>query len=74
MLEVKAGTTYDCSVELRPMAARIPAGHVLRLSIQASDVVRFVPNGPALAHAIGSVVSVHHDALHPSAFVVPFTR
>ena len=72
--EVKAGAVYDWSVELRPIAARVAAGHVLRLSIQTSDVVRFVPNGPALARTTGSVVSIHHDDQRPSALIIPVTR
>ena len=67
----EAGKVYEWWVEIRPLAARIPAGHRLRLSVQTSDTVRFLPTAPRLQGAVGSVVKLHHDAEHPSAVVLP---
>ena len=69
--ELQAGTVYDWWIEIRPVAATIPAGHVLRLSLQTSDAVRFLPTAPRLAAAVGTVLSVYHDAAHPSMLVLP---
>ena len=69
--QLQAGRVYDWWVEIRPLAATIPAGHVLRLSLQTSDTVRFLPTTPRLAAAVGSVLSVYHDTAHPSAIVLP---
>jgi len=69
--QLQAGRMYDWWVEIRPLAATIPAGHVLRLSLQTSDTVRFLPTTPRLAAAVGSVLSVYHDTAHPSAIVLP---
>lgn len=68
---VTADTVYDWWIEIRDVAARIPAGHQLRLSIQTSDTVRFLPTAPRLADSVGAVVSVHHDAARPSGLVLP---
>jgi putative CocE/NonD family hydrolase len=66
-------TVYEWWVELRPVAARIAPGHALRLSIQTSDTVRFLPTGTRVADQAGSVLSVYHDATHPSSVVLPLT-
>lgn len=68
---LQADTVYDWWVEIRDVAARIPAGHKLRLSIQTSDTVRFLPTVPRLADSVGAVVTVHHDAERPSGLVLP---
>lgn len=70
---ITAGKIYDWWLEIRPVAARIPAGHVLRLSITTSDAIRFLPTAPNLAASVGSVLSVYHDAKHPSMLVLPVT-
>ena len=70
---IKSGQVYDWWVEIRPVAARIKAGHLLRLSLQPADSVRFLPTAPALAASAGSVLSVYHDAEHPSTLVIPAT-
>lgn len=69
--QLEAGTVYDWWVEIRDVAARIPAGHKLRVSIQTSDTVRFLPTAPRLADSVGAVVTVHHDAERPSGIVLP---
>lgn len=66
-----SGKVYDWWIEIRPAAATIPAGHVLRLSLQTSDAVRFLPTAPRLAAAVGTVVTLYHDARYPSAVVLP---
>ena len=71
--QITAGKIYDWWVEIRPVAARIPAGHLLRLSITTSDAIRFLPTAPNLAASIGTVLSVYHDAKHPSVLVLPIT-
>jgi uncharacterized protein len=68
---ISPGTVYDWWIEIRPAAVSIPAGHVLRLSIQTSDAVRFLPTAPQLEGAVGGVLSVYHDAAHPSEIVLP---
>jgi putative CocE/NonD family hydrolase len=68
---IVAGKVYDWWIEIRPAAVSIPAGHVLRLSIQTADAVRFTPTVPRLAAAVGTVLSLYHDATHPSAIVIP---
>jgi putative CocE/NonD family hydrolase len=69
-----AGVPYEWWIEIRPAAATIAAGHKLRLSIQTSDTVRFLPTASRAAATAGSVLSVYHDADHPSSLVLPFTR
>lgn len=71
--EIEPGRVYDWWIEIRPVAATIPAGHHLRLSIQTSDAVRFLPTAPRLAGAAGSVLRLYHDADHPSSVVLPVT-
>jgi putative CocE/NonD family hydrolase len=70
---ISPGQVYDWWIEIRPVAARIKAGHVLRLSLQPADAVRFLPTAPALARSAGSVLSVYHDPQHPSTLVIPTT-
>ena len=71
--QIAPGKIYDWWVEIRPAAAQVPAGHLLRLSIQTSDAIRFLPTAPNLAACVGSVLSVYHDAKHPSMLVLPVT-
>jgi len=71
---ITGGKVYDWWVEIRPTAARLKAGHKLRLSIQPSDSVRFLPTAPKTAAMAGSAVSIYHDAEHPSYIVLPVTR
>ena len=71
---ISSGKVYDWWIELRPIAARIKAGHVLRLSLQPADTIRFLPTAPALTATAGSLLSIYHDAAHPSTLIVPVTR
>lgn len=70
---ITSGKVYDWWIEIRPVAARIKAGHVLRLSLQPADAIRFLPTAPALGKSAGSVLSIYHDAEHPSSLVIPTT-
>jgi len=74
MQQLSAGQIYDWWVEIRPVAATIPAGHRLRLSLQTADAVRFLPTAARLAGTAGSVLRVYHDADHPSLLVLPVTN
>ncbi|HET6873851.1 MAG TPA: CocE/NonD family hydrolase [Acidimicrobiales bacterium] len=68
---ITPGKVYDWWIEIRPAAVTIPAGHILRLSIQTSDAVRFLPTAPLLASDVGAVLTIYHDAAHPSMIVLP---
>jgi predicted acyl esterase len=68
---IQPGQVYDWWIELRPSAVRIPAGHRLRLSIQTSDAVRFLPTLNRASKTAGSTLTVYHDAQHPSMLVLP---
>jgi putative CocE/NonD family hydrolase len=69
----QALAVYEWWVEIRPTAARIAPGHMLRFSIQTADTVRFLPTGTRVADQAGSVLTVYHDATHPSSVVLPLT-
>lgn len=71
---IASGKVYDWWIEIRPTAVRVKAGHRLRLSVQPSDAARFLPTVPKVASMAGSVVSLYHDAQHPSYIVLPVTR
>lgn len=68
---VEPGKIYEWWIEIRPIAARIPAGHTLRVSIQPSDSVRFLPTARRTADAAGGLLRLHHDLANPSAILLP---
>ena len=70
---ITSGAVYDWWVEIRPTAALLKAGHTLRLSVQASDAVRFLPTAPSTAKMAGGALSLYHDATHASYLVLPVT-
>ena len=72
--QIASGKVYDWWFEIRPVAARVKKGHVLRLSLQPADAVRFLPTAPALSATTGSLLSVYHDATHPSMLIIPSSR
>jgi putative CocE/NonD family hydrolase len=72
VLPVHAGTIYDLWVEIFPVAASLPAGHSLRLAVQTSDVPHLSAPLPQERAMLGGILSVYHDAAHPSFVVVPF--
>lgn len=69
--KITPNRVYDWWIEIRPVAARIAAGHMLRLSITTADAVRFLAPPTRIADSVGSALSVYHDAQHPSSIVVP---
>jgi predicted acyl esterase len=58
-------------VEIFPVAATLASGHHLRLAIEASDAPHLTPATPEALKLAGGVLSLYHDAEHPSALVVP---
>ena len=72
VLAVQPGVIYDVWVEIFPVAATIPAGDSLRLAIQTSDVPHLSAPLPQLEKMAGGILSLYHDAAHPSMIVVPF--
>jgi hypothetical protein len=68
-----SGSMHDWWIEIRPIAARLGAGSVLRRSLQPADGVRFLPAAPALTGTAGSLLSFDHDTQHPSMPVIPAT-
>ena len=71
-LVVEPGTIYDVWVEVFPVAATLPPGHSLRLAVQTSDVPHLSAPLPQEQAMAGGVLSLYHDAAHPSFVVVPF--
>lgn len=69
--QITPNQVYDWWVEIRPIAARIPKGHLLRLSITTADAVRFIPTAAALGRSRGAVLTVHHDRQRPSTLIIP---
>jgi uncharacterized protein len=71
-LVVKPGKIYEVWVEIFPVAAKIRPGHSLRLAVQTSDVPHLSAPVPQLRAMAGGILSLYHDAAHPSCVVVPF--
>ncbi|MFN2544673.1 MAG: CocE/NonD family hydrolase [Actinomycetota bacterium] len=71
MLPVESGTIYEVWVEIFPTAATVAKGDTLRISITPSDAPHLSPPLPQFANEAGGMLSVYHDAKHPSAVVVP---
>ena len=72
VLPVKPGVIYDVWVEIFPVAANLPAGDSLRLAIQTSDIPHLSAPLPQLENMAAGILSLYHDAAHPSMIVVPF--
>jgi predicted acyl esterase len=72
--QIESGRVYEWWVEIRASAARLEPGHRLRLSVQPSDAVRFLPTAPKTAAMAGSALTLHHDRQYPSYVVLPVTR
>ena len=71
VLPVVAGEVNEIWVEVFPTAAKVAAGHNLRLSIQPADTPHQAPSVPEFTRLVGGVLSIYHDAEHPSAVVLP---
>ncbi len=72
-LPVTAGEVNEVQIEVFPTAAVIKAGHSLRISLQTADAPHLMPPLTQLADSAGAMLSIYHDAAHPSALVVPFS-
>lgn len=70
---VDAGVPMEVNVEIFPTGAVIPAGHRLRLNLQAFDTPHLLPTLPQALNSAG-VISIHHDAAHPSQLILPVRR
>ena len=70
VLPVVSNEVYETDVELFPTGALLPAGHTLRVVLHAFDSPHLVAPLPQLANSAG-LLSIHHDAAHPSQLVLP---
>ncbi|MCZ6782098.1 MAG: CocE/NonD family hydrolase [Proteobacteria bacterium] len=76
---LEPGTPERFAIELGSTACLLPAGHRLRLEVSSSSFPRFdrssnTRDDPEVAEAEAAVSAeqtVHHDAAHPSAVVLP---
>ena len=64
--EVPADTPVPVDVEVFPTGATLQPGHVLRLSVEAFDTPHLAAPAPQAADSAGGVLSIWHDAKHPS--------
>ncbi|MGH3498637.1 MAG: CocE/NonD family hydrolase [Nocardioidaceae bacterium] len=67
---VAPGQVVPVDVEVFPTGAVIPAGHRLRVTVQAFDVPHLFPTVPELLDSVG-VISLHHSATERSRIVLP---
>jgi putative CocE/NonD family hydrolase len=74
VLPVTPGQVMDVWVEIFGSATTIKPGHHLRLSIQAADAPHLTPPVPQLVNMAGSVITLLHDADHPSELVLPIIK
>ena len=70
VLPVEAGSVYRLDVEIFPTAARIPAGHVLRLAIQTNDEPHATPSTPTAINEMGGILTIHSSKRYPSALIL----
>ena len=68
---VSPGQVMEVWVEIFGSATTIASGHHLRLSLQAADAPHLTAPVPQLANTLGSVLTIVHDATHPSQLVIP---
>ena len=69
--EVKAGEPMELPVEVFPLNAVIKKGHSLRVAVGPSDFPHAAPPLPQAVGSLAGVVSVLHDAQHPSYVELP---
>ena len=70
VLPVTPGTVYELDVEIFPTAARIPAGHTLRLALQTADEPHATPPVPQAIDSAGGTLTVYSTARYPSALIL----
>ena len=61
-------------VEVFPVGAVLKKGHTLRMTVQPADAPHLTPSAPQAASMAGGVISVWHDAKHPSQLILPVRR
>ncbi|MFN2591156.1 MAG: CocE/NonD family hydrolase [Actinomycetota bacterium] len=71
LLPVEADVVYQLWVEVFPIAATIPAGHRLRISVQPSDTPHLAWSTDQVKTQPGAVVHLHQDRTNPSVVVIP---
>ena len=71
VLPTPAGKVMELWIEINPTTAVIPAGDTLRLAIQQTDIPHLAPSVPEQMSMLGNMLTILHDALHPSAIVLP---
>jgi putative CocE/NonD family hydrolase len=71
VLPVTAGEPMELAVEVFPTSAVILEGHSLRISVGGGDFPHSLPPAPQAVDELGGVVTLLHDADHPSALVLP---
>jgi uncharacterized protein len=71
VLPVTPGEPMQLDIEIFPTAARIPAGWSLRLAIGTSDFPHAISPLPALVAQMLGLLTVLHDAEHPSSVAIP---
>lgn len=64
------GEVTPVDVEVFPTGAVIPAGHRLRMTVNAYDLPHLAPTLEQLP-TLGSVLTIHRSAAYPSQLVVP---
>lgn len=68
---VGSGNLVKVPVEIFATSALIRKGHRLRISVGASNFPFATMPVPTLAQSLAGVLSIHHDAAHPSSVVLP---
>ena len=71
---VTPGQVMAVDTEIFPTGAVIAAGHRLRVTVTSYDAPHLLPTVPQLLRGAAGVVTIHHDAAHPSRLVVPVRR
>ena len=71
---VTPGRVMEVWVEIFGSATTIAPGHHLRLSIQAADTPHLAAPVPQLVNTSGSMLTIVHDAAHPSQLVIPVAK
>jgi putative CocE/NonD family hydrolase len=71
VLPVPAGTPLLLQVEVFPTDAVIRPGHRLQIMVSPSDFPHAIPSLTGLARQTGGILTVLHDAAHPSYLALP---
>src|SRR4051812_46806662 len=71
VLPVTADEPMQLAVEVFPLNAVIKKGHSVRVAVGPSDFPHSAPPAPMAANELGGMVSLLHDAQHPSYVALP---